>query len=215
MLFSSSAAKVPVQKTPEFHPLRDRKSGGATLIDAAASISSAFNAGLRHAFVPDYYIRARNPRVTGKPRMEAPRQVPDPLHKNLSATPALQPCTMLPGVTFSLWNACKSVLILFTASLYGCDYSAKQAELSRKIFPPVRLDAHSSIQPTPTFAKLALARSCVCIRSRVLLIWKWVANPMARLHCNSLHADKPLDCNRTGGKIFIFSCNESPFLVCI
>ena len=23
---------------------------------------------------------------------------------------------------------------------------------------------------------------------------------MARLHCNSLHADKPLDCNRTGGK---------------
>ncbi len=48
--------------------------------------------------------------------------------------------------------------------------------------PPVRLDAHSSIQPTPTFAKLAHARSCVCIRSRVLLIWKWVANPMARLH---------------------------------
>ncbi len=68
-------------------------------------------------------------------------------------------------------------------------------------FPPVRLDAHSSIQPTPTFAKLALARFCVCIRSRILLIWKWVANPMARLHCNSLHADKPLDCNRTGGKI--------------
>ena len=25
---------------------------------------------------------------------------------------------------------------------------------------------------------------------------------MARLHCNSLHADKPLDCNRTGGNIF-------------
>ena len=44
-----------------------------------------------------------------------------------------------------------------------------------KKFPPVRLDVHSSIQPTPAFAKLALARSCVCIRSRVLLIWKWIA----------------------------------------
>ena len=26
-------------------------------------------------------------------------------------------------------------------------------------------------------------------------------HPMAHLHCNSLHADKPLDCNRTGEKI--------------
>ena len=59
-----------------------------------------------------------------------------------------------------------------------------------KKFPPVRLDVHSSIQPTPAFAKLALARSCVCIRSRVLPIWTWGANPMARLHCN-----------RTGGNL--------------
>ena len=78
-----------------------------------------------------------------------------------------------------------------------------------KKFPPVRLDVHSSIQPTPAFAKLALARSCVCIRSRVLLIWKWVANPMARLHCNSLHADKPLDCNRTGGNFLDFGWEGS------
>ena len=90
-----------------------------------------------------------------------------------------------------------------------------------KKIPPVRLDAHSSIQPTPTFAKLALARFCVCIRSRILLIWKWVANPIARLHCNSLHADKPLDCNRTGGKnlqqrflpaAFLLMQRQFPFL---
>ena len=47
--------------------------------------------------------------------------------------------------------------------------------VSGKKFPPVRLDAHSSIQTTSAFAKLALARACVCIRSRVLLIWKWIA----------------------------------------
>ena len=76
--------------------------------------------------------------------------------------------------------------------------------LTLKFFPPVRLDALWSIQPLPAFAKPALTRFCVCIRIRVLLIWKWVANPTAHLHCNKLHADRPLDCNRTGG-IFVIS----------
>ncbi len=32
--------------------------------------------------------------------------------------------------------------------------------------------------PTSTFTKPALKRFCVCLRIRILLIWKWVANPM-------------------------------------
>ena len=71
---------------------------------------------------------------------------------------------------------------------------------SAKNNPPVRLDARKRIQPVPTFTKPALTRSCVCLRIRVLLIWEWVANPMAHLHCSKLHAGKPSDCNRTGGK---------------
>ena len=39
-----------------------------------------------------------------------------------------------------------------------------------KHFLPVGLDAYSSIQPTPTFVKLTLARSYVSIRSRILLV---------------------------------------------
>ena len=54
---------------------------------------------------------------------------------------------------------------------------------------------------TPTFAKPALTRFCVCLRIRVLLIWEWVANPMSHPHCHKWHAGRPLDCNRTGGKI--------------
>lgn len=59
-------------------------------------------------------------------------------------------------------NLCKSI-------------QKKQEDIKQHKRNAVRLDAHSSIQPTPAFAKLALVRSCVCIRSRVLLIWKWIA----------------------------------------
>ena len=61
--------------------------------------------------------------------------------------------------------------------------------------------------PTSTFTKPALTRFCVCLRIRILLIWKWVANPMPCLHCHKWHADWSLDCNRTGGNFFI--CNGS------
>ena len=118
------------------------------------------------------------------------------------------PCADCPGRTGRTLKGSPWPLSSARLPVRGSRPGAIAAE--KKKFPPVRLDAHSSIRPTSAFAKLALARSCVCIRSRVLLIWKWVANPMARLHCNSLHADKPLDCRRAGGKISSASHAAAP-----
>ena len=38
------------------------------------------------------------------------------------------------------------------------------------------------------------------------------ANPMARLHCNSMHADKQLNRSRTGGDNFRAECRGSCWL---
>ena len=69
-----------------------------------------------------------------------------------------------------------------------------------KKIPTVRLDAPESIQPDSHIRKTRAYALLRLLRIRVLLIWEWVANPMACLHCNKLHAGKPLDCNRTVGK---------------
>ena len=69
-----------------------------------------------------------------------------------------------------------------------------------KKIPPVRLDALRSIQPDSHIRKTRAYALLRLLRIRVLLIWEWVANPTLRLHCHKWHADRALDCNRTGGK---------------
>lgn len=45
------------------------------------------------------------------------------------------------------------------------------------------------------------------LKQTLLLIKEWVTNPTMHLHCNKLHANELLDCNRPDGK-FLKAVNK-------
>jgi hypothetical protein len=55
-----------------------------------------------------------------------------------------------------------------------------QGVCNAKNIPPVRLDAHSSIRTTPAFAKLAFARTCVCIAIACMQTSHWIATAQVK-----------------------------------